>query len=275
MADLNGKLGANASTYGWYAQVSSSSWSGSQLLEVKDDVVASGAVFQPAVMPTGGFSQITSDVALQIATVLQEFTDAGVEVWLRFGHEMNYYVTTGTYSGTADEFVSAWKVVHDAVSSNSKIAMFWSPNNVGENQDASGLDPWFPGPDYVDVVGIDCYPSSSSSTFDGCYSSFYKEFSAAYNKPFAIGETGAGDFKESWLKQLVSQDASTYPNYVAASWFEYDKEADFRIVETDDTTLSETKATLLSGSGTGSGGSSSTTTSSAPASTSTSACTWG
>ena len=139
--------------------------------------------------------------------------------------------------------------------------MFWSPNNVGENQDASVLNQWFPGSAYVDIVGIDCYPSSSSTTFAACYSSFYTEFSAAYGKPFAIGETGAdSSFKEAWLKQLVSQSASTYPNYIAASWFEYDKETDFRIVMTDSTTLAETQSTLLGSSG---GGSSSGT------------CTWG
>jgi hypothetical protein len=92
MAQINGKLGAKASTYGWYAQISSSTFTGSQLLERLDDVVTSGAVFQPAIMPSIPFSQVTSSVAAQVASVLDQFTSKGVEVWLRFGHEMNYYV---------------------------------------------------------------------------------------------------------------------------------------------------------------------------------------
>lgn len=44
MAQINDKLGAKASTYGWYAQIKSSSFDGSQLLAVKEDVVASGMI---------------------------------------------------------------------------------------------------------------------------------------------------------------------------------------------------------------------------------------
>ena len=93
MAQLDAALGAKASTYGWYSQLSSTTYDGSQLTEVLSDVVASGAVFQPAVMPTlsAGFGAITPDVANQVAAVMKKFTDQGVEVWLRFGHEMNWY----------------------------------------------------------------------------------------------------------------------------------------------------------------------------------------
>ena len=61
-----------------------------------NDVVASGAVFVPAIMPTQiKFSAISADVATQIANALETFTSKGVEVWLRFAHEMNYYVSNG------------------------------------------------------------------------------------------------------------------------------------------------------------------------------------
>ena len=67
------------------------------------DVVASGAVFIPAIMPTGvRFCDINATVAHQIAYVLSQFTSQGVEVWLRFAHEVNYYVmpdTNGTENG--------------------------------------------------------------------------------------------------------------------------------------------------------------------------------
>lgn len=94
MADINSKLGAKASTYGWYSQITGSTYDGSQLLAVLNDVVSSGAVFQPAIMPTlaAGFNGVTPAVASQVAAVLKKFTDQGVEVWLRFGHEMNWYV---------------------------------------------------------------------------------------------------------------------------------------------------------------------------------------
>jgi beta-mannanase len=142
--------------------------------------------------------------------------------------------------------------IRNAISSNSLIKMYWSPNVPTDS-----AAPYWPGAQYVDVVGIDCYPLSSalsSTAFSDCYSEFYNTYSAPYNLPFAIGETAyAGQSgNEAWLEQLVGQNMCSYPNYVACSWFEYDKEADFRIVEgVDSVTLSETKALLLNNHGEG------------------------
>ena len=130
------------------------------------------------------------------------------------------------------------------MSDNDKVSMFWSPNNIG-NGAADVLDQWYPGDASVDIVGIDCYPQSTSQTFDYLYKNFYDRFSAGKNKPFAIGETGANStMKEAWLTQLVSQRRTDYPNYIAMNWFEYLKEADFRLVETDQETLDQTRKTL-------------------------------
>ncbi|KAF7907127.1 uncharacterized protein EAF01_004714 [Botrytis porri] len=293
MAQINSKLGGKASTYGWYAQITSSTFTGSQLLQRLDDVVASGAVFQPAVMPTIPFSQVTSNVASQVASVLEQFTAKGVEVWLRFGHEMNYYVTDGTYHGIAAEFITAWKNIHAAVSTNPKIKMYWSPN---VDTSSSPVAPYWPGASYVDIVGVDCYPTSSplpSSAFSSCYGTFYKTYSAAYNIPFVIGETGyAGSSgNAAWISQLVNQDMCEYPNYNAASWFEYNKEANFLIVEGSSSILSSAQQLLLHNTKTGCAistttGSTPTTLATKTASTTTNtttnkaasqtgACTWG
>jgi hypothetical protein len=62
--------------------------------------IPSGTVFQPAIMPTGlPFNEVTSEIANDIANVVRQFTDRGIEVWLRFAHEMNWYVQDGTYTG--------------------------------------------------------------------------------------------------------------------------------------------------------------------------------
>ena len=293
MAQINSRLGAKASTYGWYAQIKSSKFDGSQLLAVKDDVVASGAVFVASIMPSVNFNEITEGVANDVANVLKQFTDEGVEVWLRFAHEMNWYVVDGTYHGTSADFITAWKRIYAAnCANNAHVKCFWSPNQAA----AKDLRAWWPGPETVDIVGIDCYPRSGDDTsgnalFEKLYAEFYDTYSAPYNLPFAIGETGAGvGMKEEWLKQLVSQDKSRYPNYVSMSWFEFDKEADFRIVETDDATLRQTKNILLAGAGTCGTGNGTTpppasvssiasaTVSSKPSATSTpkqGACDWG
>jgi hypothetical protein len=94
MKEINQKLGSVSSTYGMYSHIDSENYDGYELLEEYQDVISSGAVFIPSVMPVlaSGFSGITPDVASQIATVMRKFTDKGVVVWLRFAHEMNWYV---------------------------------------------------------------------------------------------------------------------------------------------------------------------------------------
>lgn len=254
MSQLDSALGAKMCGYGWYSQVTSSNYNGNQLTEVLNDVVNSGAVFQPAVMPTLDLGSFTSSTASQIASVLEQFTSKGVEVWLRFGHEMNYYLSSGTYHGTAAEFINAWKLMHVSVVANPLIKMWWSPNVNGAG--VQSIAQYWPGPDYVDLVGIDCYPSGSigSDSFNNCYQSFYNNYAAAYDKPFAIGETGycGSSGQDSWLSAIMNPP-SGYPNYISVSWFEYDKlGCDFRVIENGN--LAETKQILLDGSTTGGGG---------------------
>ncbi|KAE9404964.1 glycoside hydrolase [Gymnopus androsaceus JB14] len=219
MAGINSALGlSSASTYGWYAQITGSTWDGSQSLSQKQDIVNSKAVFIPAVMPTVDMSEIDSNVAAQVASVLKEFTDEGVEVWLRFAHEVNYYISSGTYSGNVQSYQQAWATIAAAVKDNPMIKMFWCPNWA----DASSLAEWFPtDPSTVDIVGMDAYPQSQQ-TFDQVYGGFYDAFATKYNKPFAIGETGPGvgddTLKEYWLKQIAEADVQTYPLFISSCW---------------------------------------------------------
>lgn len=78
---------ANSSTYGYYAQTHPGVvWNGNQLLWNKDDIVASNAIFEPAVMPATswqGYTDSDNSQAVAVAKVMAKFTDAGVDVRLR------------------------------------------------------------------------------------------------------------------------------------------------------------------------------------------------
>ena len=217
---------------GYYAQITGSTWDGSQLTSKVAEVTAGGApypIFVASVQPWIEFSVVPA-VASQIASVMEQLTSQGLTVWLRFAHEMNWYDTAAggnTYKGTPAEFRTAWKAVSDAVSSNPSVLMYWSPNAASAAQLQS--EGWFPDQGAVDVIGVDVYPSSGA-TFADTYGSFCSGFG---DVPFLIGETGAGSAsdKTSWLTQLVSDSAkTTCPNYVGFMWFEYNKEGvDYRI----------------------------------------------
>ena len=89
-------------SYGIFSQIKNpNSYDGAQLLRYIDEVKSSGAVLVAHIMPTGlSFSQVGPTIAADIAKVVKKFTDQGIEVWLRFAHEMNYYAKTGYYRGS-------------------------------------------------------------------------------------------------------------------------------------------------------------------------------
>ncbi len=59
-------------------------------------------------MPTNPRANINAAVASGVETVLSRFTAKGIEVWLRFAHEINCYSTSGAqgghYAGSVTDF---------------------------------------------------------------------------------------------------------------------------------------------------------------------------
>ncbi|EOO00154.1 putative glycoside hydrolase family 26 protein [Phaeoacremonium minimum UCRPA7] len=230
---INKATGKKASTYGIFSQIkNANSYDGTQLLRYMDEIKSSDAVLVAHIMPTGlKFKQVGPEIAADIASVVKKFTDEGIEVWLRFAHEMNYYAKTGYYNGSSEEFIYAWRNVSNAVKENDRVLMFWSPNNVKSNDE---LDPWWPGSDYVQIVGVDLYISSASATFENTFGSFYDAFAKKYDKHMAIAETstkpGDTSVKQAWVKALAGTDLNDYPCMKSVTWFELVKSYDYRIV---------------------------------------------
>lgn len=139
MAQINSWTNSKSAFYGYYAQAQSgSTFTGGQITSVLSDVKASGAIFQPAIMPTGGWQGLTASdnsQAVNIANVLKQFTDEGIEVWLRFAHEVNWYQTDGTYSGNSDDFKAGWAAVSAALDSIAPdVKMFFTRKLCIQNQ---------------------------------------------------------------------------------------------------------------------------------------------
>jgi hypothetical protein len=243
MSEIVSSLGGGASpTYGFYAQAQSGTlFDGSQLLARMSDIQSSGAIFQPAVMPTGGWWGLTSDdnqQAVAICNVMKQFTDAGIQVWLRFGHEVNYYQSSGTYTGGPSDFQAGWAAVAAACQSIAPdVKMFFTPNIA----DLSTYQEYYPlDPSTVDMIGVDFYPSSPPE--DGLFVSTMQPFYDAYvsdTTKFAMGETGLGysagiSDRLAWAQQMTSADTlNAMPDILSISWFNYQKGYDFRIAGCD------------------------------------------
>ena len=193
-------------------------------------------IFIASVMPQGTpFGEFTegSAVVTSIANAMKKLTAAGLTVFLRFAHEMNWYDSSNAgnvYTGSTEDFSKAWGAVSAAVKDISGVYMYWSPNYDSSAADlvSSG---WYPSQGTVDIIGMDIYPKSGSS-----FASEYQDFCQHWpNIPFIIGETGSGSGstsdKKAWLTQLTDKSAlQACPNYLGFSWFEYLKGGDdFRI----------------------------------------------
>ncbi|GAA5932681.1 hypothetical protein JCM1841_006936 [Sporobolomyces salmonicolor] len=254
MSDITSGPEIKSSFYGCYQKRGIGT---AQLMSQMSDIKSCSCIFQPAVMPTTGWTGLTSSdnsQALAIAKVMQQFTNEGIEVWLRFAHEVNYYQTDGTYQGTADDFKEGWAAVAAAVADNDLVKMFFTPNV------ASSLDDYLAymlnDTSTIDYIGIGTYyyPKDSSQSFTDTMQGLYDQHCKDGTIKFAIGETGLGwngtiDERLAWLAQITSEaTAAAMPNFVGVSWFNYLKGEDFRLwIPGDSSANSASQAWFVNG----------------------------
>ncbi len=154
---------------------------------------------------------------------------------LRFDWEMN---TNGApYSETANgnrpgEFATMWQHVHDIFTQvgATNASWFWSPNV--DYQGSIPVQGLYPGPSYVDWVGLDGYnwgtnpnrPGSHWQSVDDVFRSSYLQLGAlAPGKPVMIGETASTEYggsKAAWIQDLLMRMASDdYASVGGVVWF--------------------------------------------------------
>ena len=191
-------------------------------------------------------------------TYLKTFAAAakqfGKPLFIRFGHEMNgnWYSWDGTHSGGStatgygdktkadgperyvDAYRHVWQVFKDASVGN--VTWIWCPNcDAVPNETWNDATNYYPGDQYVDWVGMDGYNFGSVQgawrTFSNIYSIPYDKLTK-YNKPMLIGEFASGESggdKAVWITDCFKLLKTTFPKIQAFTWFNVNKEADWRI----------------------------------------------
>ncbi|SAM85033.1 uncharacterized protein UBRO_07595 [Ustilago bromivora] len=261
-------------TVGWYAQTyPNETFTGSQLLPLVDDLKCSYTlshvpfIYEASVMPFqswAGYTPSNNTKAREIAHAISTLIDrsriscteyAISEVRLRFGHEMNYYISSGLYPPPTDasnpglDYGTAFDQVALACRSlpspyKERIKMFWCPNIASTSTDAlQEYQTYLPSLEYVDYVGIDYYCPAP-----GCLDSgdFVKKMRILHDKycsewrPFILGETGlhydereAGgiEAKLKWLQVVTGKEVKRELRWMrGVSWFNYEKDRDYRLI---------------------------------------------
>ncbi|MFC9639170.1 glycoside hydrolase family 26 protein [Streptomyces mirabilis] len=166
--------------------------------------------------------------------------ELNLPVAISFAHEMNaFWYPWGTKKATAAQFVAAYRHVHDLFDQEgaTQVIWVWSPNVINPVPTVR-LKPYWPGEEYVDWVGvIGYYAHTGPSTFSTLYGPTTTQIRAFTKKPVIIAETAAeaGQRKPADITDLFKGTAA-HDDVIGFVWFNFDKEADWRITSGPATT---------------------------------------
>lgn len=212
-------------------------------------------IYSVALMPSEGFDQVSDAAIQEFANICYEAQQKGVNVMVRYAHEMNgeWYA----YGKQPEAFKQSWIRVRQVIKAKCPNAvMVWAPN-VYDNR--LTYEEYYPGDQYVDWVGLSLYhfgyvwpyqnenplPTQFESALTANNSTgplnFYKTYARDRGKPLVISETSAPlhvtepflngatemSMKQAWWRQLYSTGTfNKFPQLKMIMWFEYKKVED-------------------------------------------------
>ena len=182
--EYTARLGRSPAVFGKFAHFPLTGSETASLTDEVNQVAGEHAMYFLTLEPVDGLQTVTAQTATALATTLAGWNERGVDVFLRFGQEMNgsWY----PWGQRPTEYIRAFRMVADAVH---RIAlhtvMVWSPNYAGgypfpnqpynakpgdpdfplldTNHDGAltqaddAYTPYYPGDDAVDWVGLTLY----------------------------------------------------------------------------------------------------------------------
>lgn len=163
---------------------------------------------------------------------------SGLEIRLRFGHEMNGAWTSYSEENSGNDrgdFVRAWRHLHDVFADvgATDVVWVWSPNIVGPDQ--TPLPGLYPGDAFVDLVGIDgySYPRSVCPSPSNLFDETLRGVRAISDRPVVLAEVGVErrcPDRAAWIRDLF--DWAGEHGVREVTWWERgDDRDDYRILD--------------------------------------------
>ncbi len=167
----------------------------------------------------------------------------GREIWIPLMHEANgnwYSWAIGDSTvNTNDTYKAAYRRVVTIFRNQGAANVKWIFNiNCTNNGANSSYLGHYPGDSYVDYLAIDGYNWGTTQSWGSVWQTFDEIFLTAYNtlaaidKPIIIDEmasTEIGGDKAAWITNSFNTIRTSYPRIKAISWFNQNKETDWRI----------------------------------------------
>lgn len=162
-------------------------------------------------------------------------------VYVRLMPEMNGDWVS--WSGDGDKYIKAWRYVVNLFRSEgaSNVKWIWAPNCMDgpRNDPAYFMESYYPGPDYVDVIGLsgfnwgDVEKKHIWRSYEDIFIDAYTRLNKISDHKFWIVETASAEDglnsqrKATWIKNTLSSTA--FPKVEAMIWFNEYKEKDWRV----------------------------------------------
>lgn len=181
----------------------------------------------------------------------RQIKDFGRPVYFRPMCEMNgdWVVWSGISNGNQPaDYIPAWRHIHNIFKQEgANNALFiWAPNvDTSLAKAVQTFTLYYPGDAYVDYVGMNGYnwgttqktPTWTSwwRTFSEIFGPSYSAFTARTSKPMMIPEMASADpggNKAEWIRDAFYQLRTNFTRIKAITWFNVDKETDWRFHNT-------------------------------------------
>jgi hypothetical protein len=257
---LEHRLGRRIGIVNWYQNWSGDDWIKAVHPEVFGAVTGSHRLpmltWMPADSNAGGKDQpqyrleriANGAMDDYIASFAADLRDLHTTVYLRPMHEFNgdwYSWGHGVNGNTPDDFVAAWRHMHDIFErvGADNVRWVWCANaeSVPDTRQ-NRIENYYPGRKYVDVMSLDGYNWGSTRPDMGGYRSFREIFRKPYERLQALGdqpiwfaEVGTapeGGDKAEWVRKMFAT-ARRWKQLQAIVWFDQNKERDWRAAPND------------------------------------------
>lgn len=196
-----------------------------------------------------------TDPAFSIKSIINGAHDTYIESWARAIGKIDktiYLCSLSEMNGfwhgwsktfglnTPDEYVQAWRHLHEIFANvgTTNARWIWAPN-AGDTPDDNRMEDYYPGSEYVDVLGLSVYNWGTVKTwsrwrsFAEIIQPYYDRIGKLGSQPIWIAEMGCapvGGDKAAWIVDMWNY-LPNLPRIDTLLWFNINKETDWRATE--------------------------------------------
>lgn len=163
----------------------------------------------------------------------QSFNEYDYPVLFRLNNEMNgewVWYSSHNVGKDTDLFIECWRYIYDKFKENGvdNLIFVWNPNEKSfPNFAYNHYLNYFPGNEYVDVIGLTSYNTGNYyngetwRSFSEAYDHFYYDYVNHFNYPMMITEfscASAGGNKSQWLTDMFNKITNYDKIKLAVLW---------------------------------------------------------